>query len=162
MDESVQNQKELPLRTCVGIVLLNNKNNVFVGKRIDNPINAWQMPQGGVGENENLFEAAKRELEEETGVKSIKLIKQLDKWLEYDLPKHLLGKVWNGKYRGQRQRWFIVKFIGNDNEINVNTKNPEFSEWKWILPSELPGVAVNFKVNIYKKINEEINLLGLS
>ena len=162
MDESVQNQKELPLRICVGIVLLNNKNNVFVGKRIDNPINAWQMPQGGVGENENLFEAAKRELEEETGVKSIKLIKQLDKWLEYDLPKHLLGKVWNGKYRGQRQRWFIVKFIGNDNEINVNTKNPEFSEWKWILPSELPGVAVNFKVNIYKKINEEINLLGLS
>ena len=78
------------------------------------------------------------------------------------LPKHLLGKVWNGKYRGQRQRWFIVKFIGNDNEINVNTKNPEFSEWKWILPSELPEVAVNFKVNIYKKINEEINLLGLS
>ena len=73
-----------------------------------------------------------------------------------------MGKVWNGKYRGQRQRWFIVKFIGNDNEINVNTKNPEFSEWKWILPSELPGVAVNFKVNIYKKINEEINLLGLS
>ena len=158
----MEKNKKLPLRIGVGIVLLNNKNNVFVGKRIDNPINAWQMPQGGVGENENLFEAAKRELEEETGVKSIKLIKQLDKWLEYDLPKHLLGKVWNGKYRGQRQRWFIVKFIGNDNEINVNTKNPEFSEWKWILPSELPGVAVNFKVNIYKKINEEINLLGLS
>ena len=105
MDESVQNQKELPLRTCVGIVLLNNKNNVFVGKRIDNPINAWQMPQGGVGENENLFEAAKRELEEETSIKSVKFLGKTNGWLQYYLPKNLLGKIWEGKYGGQKQKF---------------------------------------------------------
>ena len=106
--------KQLPLRVGVGIVLLNQENNVFVGKRIDNPSDSWQMPQGGIEKNENFLEAAKRELEEETGIKSVVLIKELDKWLEYDLPKNLLGKIWNGQYRGQKQKWFIMKFLGKN------------------------------------------------
>ena len=108
----MENSKQLPLRIGVGIILLNQENSIFVGKRIDNPKNFWQMPQGGVDENENFLQAAKRELEEETGIKSVELIKELDKWLEYDLPKNLLGKIWKGKYRGQRQKWFIMKFYG--------------------------------------------------
>ena len=108
----MNNNKQLPLRTGVGIILLNHENNVFVGKRIDNPKNSWQMPQGGVDQNENFLQAAKRELEEETGIKSVKLIKELDGWFKYDLPKYLLGKLWKGKYRGQKQKWFVMKFIG--------------------------------------------------
>jgi len=154
--------KKLPLRIGVGIVLLNKKNNIFVGKRIDNPKNFWQMPQGGVDNNENFFQAAKRELEEETNIKSIKLIKELSSWLEYDLPKNLLGKIWQGKYRGQKQKWFVMKFIGNDDEINIKTKKPEFIEWKWIEPSKLANVVVDFKFNIYKKIIEELKLLDLN
>ena len=155
-------EKELPLRLGVGIILLNNKNKVFVGKRIDNPKNSWQMPQGGVDQNENLLQAAKRELAEETAIKSVKLVKELDGWLKYDLPKNLLGKLWKGKYRGQKQKWFVMKFLGKTDEINVKTKNPEFFKWKWIKPSELPEVAVNFKLDIYKKIKEELTSLGLN
>ena len=158
----MENKKELPLRLGVGIVLLNNKNKVFVGKRIDNPVNSWQMPQGGVNENENFLVAAKRELEEETSIKSVELIRELDKWLTYDLPKNLLGKIWKGKYRGQKQKWFIMKFLGKDEEINIQTKHPEFMDWKWIDPLNLSKVAVNFKVEIYKKIQEEIKNLNLS
>ena len=146
----------LPLRLGVGIALLNKENKVFVGKRIDNPKNFWQMPQGGIDENESYLRAAKRELLEETGIKNIKVIKELNYWLEYDLPKNLLGKIWNGKYRGQKQKWFIMKFIGNDKEININTKNPEFLEWKWLEKSDLPNVAVDFKVKIYNKIFAEL------
>ena len=119
-------KEELPLRIGVGIVLLNNKNKIFVGKRIDNPKKFWQMPQGGVDKNEDLFQAAKRELQEETSITSIKLIKKLDGWLEYNLPQNLLGKIWKGKYKGQKQKWFIMKFLGDDMEINVKTKHPEF------------------------------------
>jgi putative (di)nucleoside polyphosphate hydrolase len=158
----MKSKNKLPLRIGVGIVLLNNKNNIFVGKRLDNPGNFWQMPQGGVDNNENFFEAAKRELKEETSVKSIKLIKELESWLEYELPLNLLGKIWKGKYRGQKQKWFIMKFLGNENEINIKTKNPEFSEWKWIMPSELTSFAVDFKLNVYKKIKQELNLLNLN
>ena len=154
--------KRLPLRIGVGIVLLNHENNIFVGKRIDNPKNSWQMPQGGVDQNENFLQAAKRELEEETGIKSVKLIKELDGWLEYDLPEYLLGKLWEGKYRGQKQKWFVMKFIGKSDEIDVKTKNPEFLDWKWIAPSELLNVAVNFKVDIYKKIKEQLTSLSLN
>ncbi len=155
-------KKNLPYRTCVGIVLLNKENNIFVGKRIDNPSKAWQMPQGGVEKNENLFCAAKRELKEETNIKSVKLIKELDEWLEYDLPKKLLGKIWKGKYRGQKQKWFIMKFIGKEKEININTRNPEFLKWKWIRSSKLPNIAVSFKINIYKKLKKQLNLLNLN
>ena len=152
--------KQLPLRIGVGIVLLNHENNIFVGKRIDNPKNSWQMPQGGVDPNENFLQAAKRELEEETGIKSVELIKELHGWLEYNLPKNLLGKVLEGKYSGQKQKWFIMKFVGKDEEINVKTKNPEFLDWKWIDISKLPSIAVSFKVDLYKKLKEELNFLN--
>ncbi len=157
----MESNKKLPLRIGVGIILLNSKNYIFVAKRVDNPKNFWQMPQGGVDKNENFFEAAKRELEEETSIKSIKLIKELDSWFEYELPKNLLGKIWNGKYRGQKQKWFVMKFIGNDEEININTKNPEFLEWKWIKISQLSNVVVDFKNNVYKKLQNELKLLNL-
>ena len=158
----MQSKNKLPLRIGVGIVLLNDKDNVFVGKRIDNPKNSWQMPQGGVDENEDFLQAAKRELEEETGVKSVKLIKELDGWFKYDLPEYLLGKLWKGKYRGQKQKWFVMKFLGKFSEINVKTKNPEFFEWKWIKLSKLPNIAVHFKVDIYRKIKEELTSLKLN
>ena len=157
----MNNKNNLPLRIGVGIILLNSNNQVFVGKRIDNPKNFWQMPQGGVNQNENFLEAAKRELEEETGIKSVKLIKELSGWFEYNLPKNLLG-IWKGKYKGQKQKWFIMKFTGKNNEINIKTKNPEFLSWKWIEPSELPNIAVSFKLNIYKKLKQELNSLSLN
>ena len=158
----MQSRNKLPLRIGVGVILLNDKNNAFVGKRIDNPKNSWQMPQGGVDENEDFLQAAKRELEEETGVKSVKLIKELDGWFKYDLPEYLLGKLWEGKYRGQKQKWFVMKFLGKSSEINVKTKNPEFFEWKWIELSKLPNIAVHFKVDIYRKIKEELTSLRLN
>ena len=158
----MENKKQLPLRMGVGIILLNHENNVFVGKRIDNPKDSWQMPQGGVDKDENFLQAAKRELAEETGIKSVKLIKELDGWFKYDLPKYLLGKLWQGKYRGQKQKWFIMKFFGKNDEINVKTKHPEFLDWKWIEPYELPKVAVHFKINVYRKLKEELTSLNLN
>jgi len=149
-------KKQLPLRVGVGILLLNKKNKVFVGKRIDNPEKFWQMPQGGVNTNENLTDAAKRELEEETGIKSIKVIKELHEWFEYYLPKKLLGKIWQGKYCGQKQKWFIMKFLGNEDEINVKTKHPEFLEWKWIDLDKITDVVVDFKLHIYAEIKKEV------
>ena len=156
----MNNNKQLPLRIGVGIILLNHENKVFVGKRIDNPKNFWQMPQGGVNQNENFLQAAKRELEEETGIKSVELVKELSGWFGYDLPENLLGKVLEGKYRGQKQKWFIMKFVGKDNEISVKTKNPEFLDWKWIEVSKLPSIAVSFKIDLYKKLKEELNFLN--
>ncbi len=152
----MKNKNQLPLRIGVGIALLNNQNKVFVGKRIDNANNFWQMPQGGVNENETFEIAAKRELEEETGIKNVKLIKEVDNWLVYNLPYNLLGKIWKGKYSGQKQKWFIMKFVGDEKEININTKNPEFLDWKWVNPLELPKIVVDFKISIYKKISQEI------
>ncbi len=151
--------KNLPLRLGVGIVLLNSDNKVFVGKRIDNSVNFWQMPQGGVDDNENLLYAANRELKEETGVKSTKLIKEIDNWLIYELPKNLLGKIWKGKYRGQKQKWFIMRFVGDEEEINIKTKNAEFKEWKWIDANQLLNVVVRFKHDVYKSIVKELNIL---
>jgi putative (di)nucleoside polyphosphate hydrolase len=145
-------EKVLPLRVGVGIVVLNEKNKVFVGKRKDNPVDNWQMPQGGVDKNEDFLSAMKRELQEETSIKSIKILKEFDEWMEYDLPKNLLGIIWKGKFRGQKQKWFVTRFIGNDSEININTEHPEFIEWKWIAMNELPDVIVDFKKDIYKKI----------
>ena len=158
----MKKKDEIPLRIGVGIALLNDSNEVFVGKRIDNPEDFWQMPQGGVDKNENFLDAAKRELEEETGIKNVKLIKEIEGWIIYDLPKNLLGKIWKGKYRGQKQKWFIMKFLGKNEEINLKTKNPEFLEWKWIDPKNLPNVAVNFKVNIYTRIMQELDSLNKS
>ncbi len=156
---SLNKSKNLPLRLGVGVVLLNSDNKVFVGKRIDNPVNFWQMPQGGVNDNENLLYAANRELKEETGVKSTKLIKEIDNWLTYELPKNLLGKIWKGKYRGQKQKWFIMRFVGDEEEINIKTKNAEFLEWKWIDANQLLNVVINFKLDVYKSIIKELNIL---
>ena len=158
----MKNKKELPLRLGVGIVLLNHENKIFVGKRIDNPTNSWQMPQGGVNQNENFLEAAKRELEEETSIQTVEVLRELNEWLTYNLPKNLLGKLWKGKYRGQKQKWFIMKFLGKNEEINIKTKYPEFLDWKWIDPSELPKIAVNFKIDIYKKLKKELDFLKLN
>ena len=149
---------KLPLRKGVGIVLLNNKNKVFVAKRIDNPKNFWQMPQGGVDGVENYYEAALRELKEETSVVSVELIQEIDKKLTYILPDHLIGIIWKGRFKGQTQKWFVMRFIGNESEININTKNPEFLDWKWIDPNDLPNVAVNFKIKIYKRMAKELTL----
>ena len=158
----MKNKKELPLRIGVGIALLNHEKKIFVGKRIDNPENSWQMPQGGVDKNESFLEAAKRELEEETSIQTVEVLKELNEWLTYDLPKNLLGKLWEGKYRGQKQKWFIMKFLGKNDEINIKTKKPEFLDWKWIQPSDLPGIAVNFKVNLYKEIVKELAFTKLN
>ena len=154
-------KKKLPFRLGVGVVVLNKENKVFVGKRKDNPVNKWQMPQGGVDNGENLIGAMKRELDEETGIKNIKILKEIDGWSEYELPENLLGKIWRGKYRGQKQKWFIVKFLGKDNEINLKTSNHEFIEWKWLDIESLPGVIVEFKKRVYEellpKIKDSIN-----
>ena len=149
----------LPMRQGVGIIVLNQYNKVFVGKRKDNPIDKWQMPQGGIDVNETPFNAMKRELEEETSIKKIKVLKEIETWLEYELPPNLLGKIWKGKYRGQKQKWFIVKFIGDENEINLNTKHPEFIEWKWIDYNLLPEVIVDFKKEVYKQLKIELKKL---
>ena len=150
------NHKNLPLRTGVGIVVLNSKNNIFVGKRKDNPFDKWQMPQGGVDENEPLLKAMKRELLEETSIVNIKVLKEFKHWLEYELPENLIGKIWKGKYRGQKQKWFIVRFMGKESEININTDQPEFIEWKWIDMNMLPDLIVKFKKHVYEEVLVEL------
>ena len=146
-------KSKLPLRIGVGAILINKENKIFVGKRKDFPKNnKWQMPQGRVNDGENFSDALKRELQEETSIKSIKILKELDGWTEYELPNYLLGKIWKGKYRGQKQKWFVLKFIGKDNEINLKTKHPEFIEWKWTDPESLPKIIVDFKKTLYEKL----------
>ena len=148
--------KKLPLRSGVGIVILNKENKIFVAKRIDNPKNFWQMPQGGVDENEDFYTAALRELKEETSIVSVKLIKEIEDKLTYILPDHLIGIIWKGKFKGQKQKWFVMKFVGNESEINIKTKHPEFLDWKWIDLEDLTKIAVNFKLEVYRKIKSEI------
>ena len=149
--------KDLPLRNGVGIILLNKENKVFVAKRIDNPKNFWQMPQGGIDEGEDYYEAALRELKEETSVESVKFIKEIDKKLTYILPNHLIGIIWKGKFKGQIQKWFVMRFTGNESEININTKKPEFLDWKWINFYDLPKIAVKFKLEIYRSLKQELS-----
>ena len=153
------NNQKLPMRKGVGIIILNKKNLVFVGKRKDNPCDKWQMPQGGVDKGENYSAAMYRELIEETSIKNIKIIKEIEGVFEYELPENLVGIIWKGKFRGQKQKWFITRFLGQDSEINLNTKNPEFIEWKWLEPKKLPDVIVDFKKNLYLKLLKEINLV---
>mgnify|MGYP005649208255 FL=1 len=148
--------KNLPLRNGVGIVLLNKENKVFVARRIDNPKNFWQMPQGGVDKGEDFLAAAFRELEEETNIKNVSLIKEIDGTTTYELPDHLLGIIWKGKYKGQKQKWFLMKFIGDNEEIDINTKNPEFLDWKWIDLNQITEVVVNFKLHVYKELKEKV------
>ena len=148
--------RNLPLRTGVGIILLNKENKIFVAKRIDNPKNFWQMPQGGVDDGENFLEAAYRELEEETSIKNVKLIQEINETMIYELPDHLLGIIWKGKYKGQKQKWFLMRFLGNDNEININTNKPEFLEWKWIDLNQITELVVDFKLQVYQEVREKV------
>ena len=148
--------KKLPLRTGVGIVVLNKNDQVFVAKRIDNSKNFWQMPQGGVDKNEDYLAAAYRELEEETSIKNVDLVGELDGLISYELPKHLLGIIWKGKYRGQEQKWFVVRFLGNDSEININTDHPEFCEWKWVELENITDLVVDFKLHVYEDVKKKV------
>ena len=148
---------QLPMRTGVGIIVLNNNNQVFVGKRKDNPGDKWQMPQGGVDKGEDFITAMRRELIEETSIKNIKILKEIQNMYQYELPDNLVGVIWKGKFRGQRQKWFITKFLGKDDEINLDTQHPEFIDWKWIDPKDLPEVIVDFKKELYLNLLKEIN-----
>ena len=146
-------------RRCVGMMILNNENKILVGKRLDHPSGHWQMPQGGIDEGEDYVSAMKRELMEETSIKNIKIIKEIEKIYQYELPENLVGIIWKGKYRGQKQKWFITRFLGDEKEINLNTKHAEFIDWRWIEPKLLPEIIVNFKKDLYLNLLKEINLV---
>ena len=148
--------RDLPLRSGVGIIVLNKENKVFVAKRIDNPKNFWQMPQGGVDPGEDFLTAAYRELEEETSITKVKLIREIEGLISYQLPNHLLGKIWKGKYKGQEQKWFLMRHLGKDIDINIKTSKPEFLEWKWVELDEITELVVDFKLHVYKDLQEKI------
>ncbi len=152
----MKNTNQLPYRSGVGMMVFNDEKKIFVGKRIDNQ-EAWQMPQGGIDKDEDIESAAKRELFEETGIQSIRIIKRSEKIYTYDLPQHLLGKIWKGKYKGQKQTWFLIKFLGPDSEININQKHPEFNEWMWVDIQKLPELIVSFKKDLYLSVVKEFS-----
>ncbi len=156
MAEIQDRYKNLPYRVGVGIVILNKENKIFVAKRIDNPKNFWQMPQGGVDEGEDFLSAAYRELEEETSIKNVELITEIDEITTYELPDYLLGKIWKGKFKGQKQKWFIMRYLGNDDEININTHKPEFLDWKWTDLNSITEIVVKFKLDVYKTLQQKI------
>tara|TARA_Y100000992_G_C20895000_1_gene318163 strand:+ start:34 stop:510 length:477 start_codon:yes stop_codon:yes gene_type:complete len=149
--------KDLPLRNGVGIVVLNKQNKVFVAKRIDNPKDFWQMPQGGVDNGESFLTAAYRELEEETSIRNVELIQEIDGTTTYELPKHLLGIIWRGKYKGQKQKWFLMRYLGEDSEVDIKTHKPEFLEWKWIDLDMITEVVVDFKLHVYEELKKKIH-----
>ena len=145
----------LPYRPCVGVMLLNPRGDVFVGQRIDTSVEAWQMPQGGIDDGEAPEVAAFRELEEEIGTAKARILAESRDWLNYDLPDHLIGKVWKGKYKGQRQKWYAMRFEGDDSDIVLETRHPEFNAWRWMKAEDLPQVIVPFKAALYTRILDE-------
>ena len=156
MVEMSEKFKNLPLRKGVGIVVLNKDNKVFVAKRIDNSKNFWQMPQGGVDDGEDFLSAAYRELKEETSIKDVELIQEIEGTITYELPEHLLGIIWKGKYKGQKQKWFLMRYLGKDNDINIKTEKPEFLDWKWVDLDMITDLVVDFKFHVYKELREKI------
>jgi putative (di)nucleoside polyphosphate hydrolase len=150
------NREELPYRACVGIVLANRRGRVFVGRRADQKTASWQFPQGGIDEGEMPRTAALRELEEEIGTDRAEVIGESDGWLTYELPDELLGKVWKGKYRGQRQKWFAMRFTGKDQDIRIDTEHPEFDAWKWVELARVPKLIVPWKRAVYEQVVVEL------
>lgn len=155
----MKNAKELPYRNGVGIMLINADKKVFVAKRIDMVSEAWQMPQGGIDKDESPAETAMRELQEETGTDKAVIVAESSGWHNYDLPEELIPKVWGGRYRGQQQKWFLMRFTGTDADINIHTSEPEFSEWKWVAPAMVPDLIVPFKRQLYMDIVNEFSKL---
>ena len=143
---------ERPYRPCVGIFLINNAKQVFGGRRIDGRAEAWQMPQGGINPGETVIDACMREMREEIGTSSAELLCEHDKWLYYDIPLPLADRLWHGQYKGQKQKWMALRFTGNDHDIDVNTAEPEFCEWRWLEPRELVDRAVVFKRDVYDDV----------
>jgi putative (di)nucleoside polyphosphate hydrolase len=150
-----KSKKDLPYRPCAGLMVINALGQVFVARRIDSEAEAWQMPQGGIDKGEEPRQAALRELEEEIGTGKAEILAESTEWLHYDLPEHLIGKVWKGKYRGQKQKWFLLRFTGQDSDINIATEHPEFSEWKWMDLQDVPKFIVPFKRDIYMAVCAE-------
>jgi putative (di)nucleoside polyphosphate hydrolase len=146
--------ESLPYRPCVGVMLINPQGLIFAGQRLDNPVQAWQMPQGGIDDGEKPRAAALRELWEETGVTAdlVEFVTKTDDWVTYDLPPDLLGKVWGGKYRGQRQKWFLFRYLGRDDQVNIASAHPEFSKWCWIGADEMIAAIVPFKRKVYEEV----------
>ena len=155
--EKLGSRVNLPYRRGVGMMILNKDNLIFVGKRLDSKVDTWQMPQGGIDGDETVVEAGLRELVEETNIINVELIAESKNWFYYDIPEFLVGKLWDGKYRGQKQKWLLLKFAGDEGEINIATENPEFEEWKWVEMEMLPQLIVSFKKTLYNSIIEEFS-----
>lgn len=154
--------KKLPYRPSVGIMIINDKFEVFVGKRLDSKVEAWQMPQGGIDDGEVPRGAVLREMKEEIGTDNAKILAETKKWYHYDLPFYLISKLWNGRYRGQRQKWFLLKYLGMDEDIKIDNEHPEFVDWKWVKMEELPQIIVPFKKNLYISVIEEFRDIIIS
>ena len=162
MSRSFLRHDDLPYRPCVGVMLLNSEGLVFVGRRIDQTVEGWQMPQGGIDDGETPVEAGLRELKEEIGTDKAETLREMEGWLDYDLPPHLLGVALKGRYRGQRQKWLAMRFTGRDADIDIRTDEPEFAEWKWLAMEALPRLIVPFKRDTYAKVIEAFRDLAFA
>lgn len=152
------NDSDLPYRPGVGMMIINEENNIFLGKRIDTRIEAWQMPQGGIDIGETPSGAALREMKEEIGTDKGHILAESKYWYSYDLPKFLIPKLWNGSFKGQKQKWFLIRFTGQDKDIDINAYTAEFSEWRWASFAELPKVIIPFKRKLYRAVLSEFEI----